>query len=155
MELSAKIILIILLSAIALFGILLLFIRIVSKRPSNLGIIDGKLNECGEYPNCVCTDSQKESHKIDYLPFKPEIENQKEYLKSVIAKIPRTKLIVEKENYLYYEFRSLAWRFIDDVEFYFNENTKQIHMRSASRIGTNDFGANRNRIENIRKLYEN
>ncbi len=61
---------------------------------------------------------------------------------------------VVQENYIRVEFTSLIFRFVDDVEFYFPtaENEKMIiHIRSASRIGYSDFGANRKRIEQIRK----
>ena len=72
----------------------------------------------------------------------------------MIASLPRTKLIAEDEAYLHYEFTSRLLRFVDDVEFVFDEGTKTIHFRSASRIGYGDHGANRDRMEEIRSLVE-
>jgi len=42
-------------------------------------------------------------------------------------------------------------RFVDDVEFYFDEKEKMVHIRSASRLGKGDMGVNRKRMELIRK----
>jgi uncharacterized protein (DUF1499 family) len=76
-------------------------------------------------------------------------------LKTVIQNLERAKIITETENYLYAEFTSAFWGFVDDVEFLVDESAKVIHVRSASRLGTSDLGANRKRIETIRaKLKE-
>jgi uncharacterized protein (DUF1499 family) len=72
----------------------------------------------------------------------------KELLKALIASLPRTRLIEEDGEYLHYEFTS--FRFVDDVEFVFDEGSKTIHFRSASRVGYGDLGVNRRRMENIR-----
>jgi uncharacterized protein (DUF1499 family) len=71
-------------------------------------------------------------------------------LKTVIQNLERAKIITETENYLYAEFTSAFWGFVDDVEFLLDESAKVIHVRSASRLGTSDLGANRKRIETIR-----
>jgi uncharacterized protein (DUF1499 family) len=42
---------------------------------------------------------------------------------------------------------------VDDVEFVFDEGAKQIHFRSASRLGRKDFGVNRKRMEEIRAAF--
>ena len=66
--------------------------------------------------------------------------------------MPRTKLVEEEDAYLHYEFTSLLLRFVDDVEFVLDDETKTIHFRSASRTGYGDFGVNRQRMEEIRRL---
>lgn len=48
--------------------------------------------------------------------------------------MPRTRLVEEDESYLHYEFTSLLLRFVDDVEFLFDDETKTIHFSSASRL---------------------
>ena len=57
-------------------------------------------------------------------------------------------------NYLYAEFRTKLMRFVDDVEFLFDEKAGLIHVRSASRLGRRDFGVNRARIEALRSRIE-
>ena len=48
---------------------------------------------------------------------------------------------------------SIQGRFKDDIEFLIDESAKLIHFRSQSRIGGYDWNANRNRMENIRSIY--
>ena len=44
--------------------------------------------------------------------------------------------------------------FVDDVEILFDDASKIIHFRSASRVGYSDFGVNRRRMEEVRSLLE-
>lgn len=69
-----------------------------------------------------------------------------------MATLPRTRLVDEDDSYLHYEFTTLLLRFVDDVEFLFDETTKTIHFRSASRTGYSDLGVNRKRMEQVRTL---
>ena len=66
----------------------------------------------------------------------------------------RTKIITKDERYIHAEFRSEWFRFVDDVEFCFDEQKNIIHVRSASRVGYSDFGVNRKRVEDIRNRYK-
>ena len=82
------------------------------------------LSACPSSPNCVSTvappdDSQHTIVPYQYRKSRPEA---KEVLKTTIAGLPRTKLIEEDETYLHYEFTSLLLRFVDDVEFLFDED---------------------------------
>jgi len=43
---------------------------------------------------------------------------------------------------------------VDDVEFWLDPVGGVIHVRSASRVGQSDFGANRARIEALRAKFE-
>lgn len=60
----------------------------------------------------------------------------------------------DEDLYLHYEFTSLLLRFVDDVEFLFDEEAKTIHFRSASRVGYGDLGVNRRRMEDIRSRLQ-
>lgn len=75
-------------------------------------------------------------------------------LKTTVAGLPRTKLIEEDDTYLHYECTSLFLRFVDDVEFVFDDEAKLIHFRSASRTGYGDLGVNRRRMEDIRSRLD-
>ncbi len=88
------------------------------------------------------------------MPFRynKPLAEAKEALKAVINSLSRTKLIEEDESYLHYEFTSLLLRFVDDVEFLFDDDTKTVHFRSASRTGYSDLGVNRRRMEDLRAL---
>ena len=73
-------------------------------------------------------------------------------LLEIIKSMPRTHVVINKDNFLHIEFTSKIFRFIDDVEFYF-EDTGTIHFRSASRVGHSDMGINGERMEEIRRYF--
>jgi uncharacterized protein (DUF1499 family) len=114
------------------------------KRPTNLGVKDGKLTPCPGSPNCVNSQSQDPKSKIDPLPPVAIAD-----LRKVIESMERTTIIEQTDNYLYAEFKSKFMGFVDDVEFYLDPNENVIHVRSASRLGQSDLGVNRKRVEEI------
>jgi len=120
-----------------------------------LGVqLDGRLSPCPDMPNCLCSQyPEDKAHKTDPLVFKGTVKDAVQKLKRVMGQMGRTELVVEKENYLRFECTSFLFRFIDDVEFLVDPNRLVIHMRSASRLGYSDLGANRSRVEKIRELW--
>jgi uncharacterized protein (DUF1499 family) len=112
------------------------------------------LGPCPSSPNCVSTQAQDEGHAIEPIRYRKSRAEAKEALKEVIRSMPRTKLVEEDETYLHYEATSLLLRFVDDVEFLLDDETKTIHFRSASRTGYGDLGVNRKRMEQVRSLVE-
>lgn len=125
------------------------------KRPTNLGVQSGQLAACPATPNCVSSQSGDAGHKIEPFTYSSTPNQAIADLKKVIQSLEKTKIISETDNYLYAEFTSKLMGFVDDVEFYLDESSKTIHVRSASRLGESDLGVNRKRIETIRaKLQE-
>ncbi len=117
-------------------------------------VVMRSLAPCPSSPNCVSTQERGERHGIAPFRFQKSSEGAKEALKAVVGQLPRAKLVEETESYLHYEFTSLLLRFVDHVEFVFDDTTKTIHFRSASRTGYSDLGVNRRRMEEIRTLIE-
>ncbi len=60
-------------------------------------------------------------------------------------------MVTKTDSYLHVEFTSRWMRFTDDLEFQLVADQGVIHVRSASRIGYSDLGANRDRVEKIRQ----
>lgn len=112
------------------------------------------LVSCPSSLNCVSTQAQDDGHAIAPFRYRKSRAEAKESLKAVVQAMPRTRLVDEDEAYLHYEFTSLLLRFVDDVEFLFDDESKTIHFRSASRTGYGDFGVNRKRMEEIRLLVD-
>jgi uncharacterized protein (DUF1499 family) len=121
----------------------------------SIGIKDGKLKPCPKSPNCVSTQSLDEKHKLKPLEYTGTDEEAKLKIKGMIATFKRTKLITEEQNYLHYEFRTATFKFVDDVEFYFDETAKLIHFRSAARLGWSDMSVNKKRMLKISDMYQN
>jgi len=74
-------------------------------------------------------------------------------LRLVIGRMDGAAVISSNDNYLYCEFTTPLFRFVDDVEFLIDHDKRLIHFRSASRSGYDDMGTNRRRMEEIRRLF--
>lgn len=63
---------------------------------------------------------------------------------------------MQEEQPLYFAatFSSAFFGFVDDVEVRIDPQQALIHLRSASRIGYSDFGANRKRLDQLKKAIE-
>jgi len=123
-------------------------------RPKNVGVVNGRLQPCPGTPNCVCSFDADGEHGIAPLKFAGPWEAARDRLLSVVRSQPRTQVVVDDGPYLRIECTSLILRFVDDLEFLFDQTTQVIHVRSASRVGRSDLGVNRNRVEAIRRLFE-
>ncbi len=113
-----------------------------------------QLAPCSSSPNCVSTQARDADHGIAPYPFQKSLAEAKGALKDIVLSMPRTTLVSEDVSYLHFEFTSLLLRFVDDVEFVFDDATRTVHFRSASRVGYSDLGANRRRMEEIRRRVE-
>lgn len=113
------------------------------------------LDPCPNSPNCVNSQTTKDDkHFIKALKVKDgDLLKNRNKLLEVLNTIPRVKVVIIEDNYLKAEFTSKFLSFVDDVEFVIDE--KHIDIRSASRKGYYDLGANRKRIEKIRKELKN
>jgi uncharacterized protein (DUF1499 family) len=123
-------------------------------RPDSLGVKAGKLSPCPNSPNCVSSQSLDAEHKIEALRYTGDPSNAIAALKAVIEKLERTKIVSVTDDYLYAEFTSALMGYVDDVEFYLNRDRGMIEVRSASRLGQSDLGANRTRVEAIRAKFQ-
>ncbi len=127
-------------------------LSLLSSRPANLGVLDGKLAPCPATPNCVCSQAG-DDHAIQPLRFEGDPDEAWQRLRQVLAARPRTRIVREEDDYLRVECTSLMFRFTDDVEFLLDREAGVIHFRSASRIGKSDLGVNRKRMEEIRQAF--
>ena len=122
--------------------------------PDNLGLKNQLLSPCPGTPNCVSSQEKNSQHRIQPITFEGSLERAKEKLYQVINSMRGTRIITQDDVYWHVEFTTLLFRFIDDVEFYFNESQSLIHVRSASRQGYWDLGVNRRRVETIRFRFQ-
>ena len=136
-----------------MMSVCLLLLSCSGTRPSTLGVKDGMLSPCPDSPNCISTRSIDVKHAIKALDYSKTKAAAKEKLLVVISSFDRAEVIVNEGDYLHVEFASALFGFVDDVEFLFDDENKVIHFRSASRIGSWDIGANRRRMEKIRKGF--
>jgi uncharacterized protein (DUF1499 family) len=124
-----------------------------SRKPHNLGVVNGRLADCPSSPNCVCTQATDPDHRMEPISFTGSPAEAMARLKAVVAAMPRSRIVIADERYMHAEFSSRVFRFVDDVEFLIDPDTKTIHFRSASRVGRSDLGVNRQRMEDIRQKF--
>jgi uncharacterized protein (DUF1499 family) len=129
-------------------------VRALSPRPGNLGITDGRLAPCPDSPNCVSSRADDPPHAIAPYRFTDSPAEAFERLRNVVAAQRGAKLISAGDNYLHFEFTSRLCGYLDDVEFQLDPERREIHFRSASRLGYGDLGVNRRRMESIRRALE-
>jgi uncharacterized protein (DUF1499 family) len=120
------------------------------RRPTNLGIRDGRLMPCRPTPNCVSSqaDPADAEHYIAPIAFRGAMAE----LRKAVESMERSTVIDADGNYLYAEYRTKLLRFVDDLELFLDERAGVVQVRSASRLGRRDFGVNRKRVEALRSL---
>jgi len=116
------------------------------------GIVNGKLKPCPDSPNCVCSEAYADKqpiHTIDSIKVDSgDIDDLWQLLRDAVVE-SGGDVVEENSGYLHAEFTTPLLRFVDDLELRLDRQQHEIHMRSASRVGRSDLGANRKRIEQI------
>jgi len=120
------------------------------ERPQHLGSVNGDLADCPPTPNCVSSFAEDSEHQISPLRFVSTPEKLIRNLTTILQKTKTARIITAGDHYIYAEFTSKVFRFVDDVEFLLDPQTQTLHFRSASRIGHSDLGVNRKRIESLK-----
>ncbi|MAT95807.1 MAG: hypothetical protein CL608_01470 [Anaerolineaceae bacterium] len=122
--------------------------------PDNLGVENGRLAPCPSSPNCVSTQATDEEHGIAPIAYAGETSAAHATILAILQADPQFTIITNTPTYIHAEARSSLWKFIDDVEFFFDEADSLIHFRSAARLGYGDAGVNRQRMEEIRRAFQ-
>ncbi|MBB5272207.1 DUF1499 domain-containing protein [Quisquiliibacterium transsilvanicum] len=116
-----------------------------------IGVADGRLKPVrSQYWNAVSSFADTDYHRIAPLDAGADPRASFAELRRLVADWPGARIAGETPGYLHAEFRTPLMRFVDDVEFLLDAPAGVIHVRSASRLGRRDFGANRKRVEAIR-----
>ncbi|MFS0756767.1 DUF1499 domain-containing protein [Noviherbaspirillum sp. 1P10PC] len=132
---------------------------LAGRRPDDLGVRDGLLKPpVARSWNSVSSQAGRHEH-TDYhliapLRYSGDANAAFARLEHVVAAMPGVTVVERQPGYLYAQFQTRMLKFVDDVEFLLDAPAGVIHMRSASRLGRKDFGANRQRLEAVRQRFE-
>ena len=121
-------------------------------RPTNLGVKDSRLAACPSMPNCVSSDDADAGHLVPPFQLLRPAADAWHAMSSVVAGLPRAKIIRQTDNYLHAECSSAVFGFVDDLELHLRPEQNLIAVRSAARLGRSDLGVNRKRVEKLRSL---
>ena len=116
-----------------------------------MGISGNRLAPCPDSPNCVCSDDRDRPSAV--APFIAPSQGEPAWaaLIAILETDPAYTIVTRNEDYVHAEARTRWLRFTDDLEFHLRPERSEIAVRSASRIGYSDMGANRRRIEALRR----
>jgi uncharacterized protein (DUF1499 family) len=125
--------------------------------PTDLGVRSGQLKAPSNTNNSVSSQAalhlnspMRAKAEIAALPMVGDTATTMARLQTVVVAMPGAQIVKAEPTYLYAQFTTRLMKYVDDVEFSIDEPAKLIHVRSASRLGKEDFNANRDRIEAIR-----
>ncbi len=140
------------LMAAGLLAVLWIIVDPLQTRSNSIPEPGQRLVPCPGSPNCVSSESDNERHFIEPLAFEGSPEEAFDCLKRVLMATKRAKVTSTESSSIRVEFRTRLG-FVDDACFAVDPKNGVIHMRSASRIGYWDLGANRKRLEKIRFAF--
>lgn len=123
-------------------------------RSKALGVRDGRLGPLPSSPNAVSSQAEDPSRRVEPLHFAGDPAEAMARARRAVESMPRTEIVRADERYLHATFTSRLFRFVDDVELLLDPQAGVIHVRSASRVGYSDLGANRRRVEALREAFE-
>jgi uncharacterized protein (DUF1499 family) len=148
--------LLIIIASISLLVIIAFFILgYMSHSGEAHGLVEGRLQPCPDKPNCVSSEFVSDAeHYIEPLVYSAgEAERVMTRLKAIIVDMGGS-IQAEETDYLAATFTSSVFRFVDDLELRIDADQQTIHLRSASRVGHGDGGANRKRVELLKKSFQ-
>jgi uncharacterized protein (DUF1499 family) len=129
--------------------------------PAELAEGRGRLAPCPASPNCVHSEAPDALHRIDAFRLRADVDPAAAWqavvdlfegdLDARPAGREGVEIARSEADYLYAVFTTPVMRYRDDVELALDRNARVIRVRSASRVGYGDMGANRDRLESIRK----
>lgn len=129
--------------------------------PRNLGLREGKLKLPSKTPNSVSSQAdlwpdhpQRDYARIAPLAITGDVEAAWARLRDQLASTAGARVVRADGDYLYAQFSTRWLKFTDDAEFWLDRPARVIHLRSASRLGRKDYGANRARMEALRARFE-
>ena len=108
------------------------------------------LAPCPDSPNCVSSLATDGERRVAPLQVAETRKASMARLQALLRQLPRVEFDVVGQSRIQARFSSRILRFVDDVTFYVREDGV-VEVRSASRVGYWDLGANRRRVESLRE----
>ena len=137
---------------VAVIVVMALVLSVLSRQQEAPGLVDARLAPCPETPNCVCSEYPEQQAYVAPLPVEGDAAAAWQRARSAIEQ-SGGKIAHEEETYIAATYTSLLFRFVDDLELRLDRDAGVIHIRSASRVGRSDLGANSKRVARLREHF--
>lgn len=125
--------------------------------PIDLGVREGRLKGPSKTENSVTSQAalfpehpQRAYAAIAPLALNGDGPATLAKIKAIVQATPGAVVVKSEPGYLYAQYTTRLMKYVDDVEFWFDPVNGVVQVRSASRIGKSDLGANRKRVEALR-----
>lgn len=130
-------------SIIAGLGLCLAACSAAPMRP----VVGEQLPACGTFPNCVNSESGEGVHAV--APLRATAA-QWSYLTQWLSSQEDWRVVVADELFVQAVITTPLMRYTDDVQLSYQPEVQLIQVRSSSRFGIGDMGANLGRVEALR-----
>jgi uncharacterized protein (DUF1499 family) len=117
------------------------------------GVVSGTLAPCPTSPNCVSSEPGSGDHWVEPFAYEGDGRAVLARFVALVEELPRVEIVTREADYAHAAFTTKWMRFTDDLELRIDESSSVIHVRSASRLGHSDLGANRDRVESLRPVF--
>lgn len=114
-----------------------------------VGVNQGRLMACPNKPNCITTQAASEDQQVPALSYNASLKQIMSEVRQAI-KAMDGEIQSQSDIYFHVTFKSSLFGFVDDFEVFVDDANKIIHLRSASRVGHSDLGANKKRYEKFK-----
>jgi len=147
------------LAIIILLVIMMMIFFVIKGRASQQGqapgLQSGTLAVCPASPNCVSSETgTADSHSIPALSYTGTPEQAWQRAVSAVNETGG-RVQADTGDYLAATYHSSLFGFVDDLELRLDAENNKIQMRSASREGYSDMGANKKRTKDLQQAYNN
>lgn len=110
--------------------------------------------DCTQAPRCASSSAEDAARRVPPLQLVDTQPGTWAAVPRVLTQMRRSTVMQVCGNYLHVEFRTPSGLYTDDVEMLRDPDSGEVQIRSAGRIGYYDFGANRERIAQLRLRLE-
>jgi uncharacterized protein (DUF1499 family) len=118
------------------------------RRPSTAGL--GPIAPCTGPPTCLSSEANIGPRYVRPFVLNVGAEEAWRVVVEVVSEMPRTRIVAQNDRALHAEVTSFLFRFVDDLELRLRPEDGEIDIRSASRTGYGDMGANVRRVNTLR-----
>lgn len=112
---------------------------------------------CPDSPNCAASGHASPARRVEPLLFQGETAAALDRLAAVLERQPGLVVVARGQRYLQARAHSPLLGFVDDLFFAVAPNPSSepgvMHCFSVSRVGWWDLGANKRRLERIRRDF--
>jgi uncharacterized protein (DUF1499 family) len=136
----------------AAIGLYFVGLSVYSRKAPQLGMLNNHLRACPPTPNCVTSEQEGTDDYVEPLKVTTTLDDAWRNAKMAIVE-SGGHIMTEHDGYLRAYFVTPLMRYVDDVELRRDSRNQVIQIRSASRVGRSDLGANRSRVKKIRMAF--